>query len=50
SSRNDVESEPVLFLGGLPVVRRGSRAVLSNRQEGNSTGHSTDSKDEVNDA
>ncbi|KAF9174974.1 SPT3 Dosage dependent suppressor of Ty-induced promoter mutations-like protein [Mortierella sp. AD011] len=50
SSRNDVESEPVLFLGGQPIVRYGSRAVLSNRQERNSTGPSTNSKDEVNDA
>ncbi|KAF9361079.1 SPT3 Dosage dependent suppressor of Ty-induced promoter mutations-like protein [Mortierella sp. AD094] len=52
SSRSDVESEPVLFLGGLPVVRRGPRAVLSNRQERNSTSPSTTSKDddEVNNA
>ncbi|KAF9110683.1 SPT3 Dosage dependent suppressor of Ty-induced promoter mutations-like protein [Mortierella sp. AM989] len=52
SSRRDVESEPVLFLGGLPIVRRGPRAVLSSRQERNSTNSSTTSMndDKVNNA
>ncbi|KAF9435313.1 SPT3 Dosage dependent suppressor of Ty-induced promoter mutations-like protein [Entomortierella beljakovae] len=36
SSRRDVESEPVLFLGGQPVMRRVSGSVLSNRQENDS--------------
>ncbi|KAF9082538.1 hypothetical protein BGX27_004464, partial [Mortierella sp. AM989] len=52
SSRRDVESEPVLFLGGLPIVRRGPRAVLPSRQERNSTSPSTTSMndDKVNNA
>ncbi|KAF9208763.1 SPT3 Dosage dependent suppressor of Ty-induced promoter mutations-like protein [Haplosporangium sp. Z 27] len=46
SSRHEVESEPVLFLGGQPIMVRGPRSVLSNRQERNPASSSTSSKDE----
>ncbi|KAG0325541.1 SPT3 Dosage dependent suppressor of Ty-induced promoter mutations-like protein [Dissophora globulifera] len=46
SNRDDVESEPVLFLGGRPVVRRTTRATSSNpRQERESSSSSDATKD-----
>ncbi|KAF8940246.1 SPT3 Dosage dependent suppressor of Ty-induced promoter mutations-like protein [Dissophora ornata] len=46
SSRNDVDSEPVVFLGGLPVMRRVARESSSNpRGEKETTGPSSPSKD-----